>query len=205
MCARTYIWKTGVHTILKLSTNMFEPSAVLSSLKETTPIILGGVAIACGSILFSGNSFTEGLGLAEFRDLNRAGLGWAFVLSVSILCSHLVFQAFKLTKSLWIASQKKRKSNVLRAHKIAELSKLTPDEKGYLQPFIQAKVTSQKFPLDDGIRGSLEAKGIIYQASNMGNLVDGWAYNLQPWAKEHLEANPRLLDGGILRKRRSNW
>ena len=41
----------------------------------------------------------------------------------------------------------------------------------------------------------LEAKGITYRASNMGDMLRGFAFNLQPWAREHLEANPNLLDG----------
>lgn len=49
--------------------------------------------------------------------------------------------------------------------------------------------------MEDGIKGSLEAKGILYRASNMGDLVDGWAYNINLGRVEHLQSNPGVAWG----------
>jgi hypothetical protein len=186
---------------------MFEPfSAFLASLKDTTPVIFGGVAIACGVLLFGGSGFVEALDLIQFREENRALLGWGFLLSSSILLSQVLFKTAKFLQEKIQECRAARKKEALRAAQISQLSKLTPDEKAYLLPYVRDQKASQTFPLEDGIRGSLEAKGIIFQASQMGNLIDGWAYNLQPWAREHLESNMHLLDGAAAKKKRqSHW
>jgi len=44
----------------------------------------------------------------------------------------------------------------------------------------------------DGRVGGLEAEGIIFRSSNVGN-IESWAYNLQPWAWDYLSAHPELL------------
>lgn len=189
---------------IKMLMPMFELfSTLLASLKDTTPVVFAGVAIACGVLLFGGSGFVEALGLIQFREENRAHLGWGFVLSSSILLSQLLF---KTAKILQVKIQEYRDANGKEARlaaQISQLSKLTPDEKAYLLPYVRDQKASQTFPLDDGIRGSLEVKGIISQASEMGNLVDGWAYNLEPWARQHLESNMHLLDGAAVRKKRN--
>lgn len=45
----------------------------------------------------------------------------------------------------------------------------------------------------DGVVGGLEAQRILYRSSNVGDL-DEWAYNIQPWAWEHLKSSPGLLE-----------
>jgi hypothetical protein len=39
------------------------------------------------------------------------------------------------------------------------------------------------------------AKGILYQASSVGRMLTGMAYNIQPWPREYLSKNPHLLEG----------
>lgn len=48
---------------------------------------------------------------------------------------------------------------------------------------------------DDGRKAALESKHIIYLASQMGSVVYGFAYNLQPYALEFLNKN--LEEGNI--------
>lgn len=31
----------------------------------------------------------------------------------------------------------------------------------------------------------------------MGSVLEGFAYNLQPWARDYLNDNPQLLDGHV--------
>ena len=72
---------------------------------------------------------------------------------------------------------------------------LTPEEKGYLVSYIEGQQNTIYVGLDDGIMGGLTAKGITYRSSNMGDLLNGVAFNLQPWARSYLEENRYLLDG----------
>ncbi|RMH20024.1 MAG: hypothetical protein D6698_04935, partial [Gammaproteobacteria bacterium] len=75
------------------------------------------------------------------------------------------------------------------------LHKLTPEEKGYLVPYIEGQQNSVYVGMEDGVMSGLRAKGITYLAANMGDVLNGFAFNLQPWAREYLESNPHLLDG----------
>jgi hypothetical protein len=163
-------------------------SDLLSSIKQTSPVVFTGAAIACGIILFGQEKFLSQLGLLEFRDIYKSHIGATFIFSISLVSSQAVVALYKyIRKRLsWSLNSKRR---------IESLSKLTPDEKAYLVPFIHEQKTTQYFLMDDGVKGSLEAKNILHRASNMGDLVNGWPYILHPWAKEHLEMNPNLLDG----------
>ena len=55
--------------------------------------------------------------------------------------------------------------------------------------------SSGKIDYSDGRKAPLESKHIIYLASTMGNLLDGFSYNLQPYALEFLNKN--LAEGNI--------
>ena len=87
------------------------------------------------------------------------------------------------------------------------LDNLTPDEKTYLAPYVLEEVTSQVFELEDGIAGGLVAKNIIYRSSNLGNVLEGFPYNMQPWARDYLHQHLELLQGAAARpnQRDRHW
>jgi hypothetical protein len=170
-------------------------SGLLSSIKQTSPVIFTGLAIACATILFGSGDLITTIGLSEFREANKPYIGAGFVLSLSIVFAQAVTGIIGLIKSAFQKWKKsKNRQKAMEARK-AELVNLTPDEKAYLAPYVLGDVTTQYFLMEDGIKGSLEAQDILYRASNMGDMVRGWAYNIQPWAREHLQSNPELLDG----------
>ncbi len=167
---------------------------VLSSLRSISPAVFLGLAIATGTVLFIDEGLAVTLGVENLRQEYRGHLGLGLLVSLSILAS----------QSLWFVGEaiqearkrRKKKRNLRKKRELDELQlhKLTPDEKAYLLPFIYGENTMY-FKMEDGVAGGLEAKNIIYRSSNMGSLVRGWAYNLQPWAREYLEANSYLLEG----------
>ena len=55
--------------------------------------------------------------------------------------------------------------------------------------------SSGKIDYTDGRKTPLQRKHIIYLASRMGNLIEGFSYNLQPYALEFLNKN--LAEGNI--------
>tara|TARA_B100000676_G_C18020797_1_gene812477 strand:- start:32 stop:598 length:567 start_codon:yes stop_codon:yes gene_type:complete len=170
-------------------------SGFLASLKQTSPIIFAGLAIASGVLLFSGGSFVSEIGLVEFRDSNKAFIGACFLVSSSILMAQMGFQFFAFIKKRiesWLESGKRKK--IMEAKK-KDLVNLTPDEKAYLVPYILGELTTQYFLMEDGVKGSLEARGVLYRASSMGDMRNGWAYNVQSWARKYLMDNPGLLEG----------
>jgi superinfection exclusion protein B len=170
-------------------------TALLASLKQTSPAIFSGLAIACGIIIFGNSNFLETIGLLEFREENRSLMGGILVISLSILSSQLLVLMIQFAKSLIKKNQEQKKQKIRMAAMISGLENLTPDEKSYLSPFIFNQQASVNFLMEDGIKGSLVNKNILLQASNLGDMSSGWAYNLQPWAREHLKANTEFLDG----------
>jgi hypothetical protein len=181
-------------------------SGLLGSIKQTSPVIFTGLAIACGIILFGSGDLITTIGLTEFRDANKPYIGGCFVLSLSIVFVQAVTGIIGLVKSVFQKWKKEKDRKLLIKAKHAELARLTPDEKAYLVPYVLSQETTQYFLMEDGIKGSLETKGIIYRASNMGDAVTGWAYNIQPWAKGHLETNQNLLEGYTPNmQRHSRW
>ncbi|MDO6762967.1 super-infection exclusion protein B [Agarivorans sp. 1_MG-2023] len=170
-------------------------SGLLGSIKQTSPVIFTGLAIASGVILFGSGELITTIGLTEFREANKPYIGGCFVLSLSIVFSQAVAGIFGLMKYAFQKWKNEKDRKLLIKAKQKELAKLTPDEKAYLAPYVLGQKTTQYFLKEDGIKGSLETKGILYRASNMGDMVDGWAYNIQPWAKEYLETNQQLLEG----------
>ncbi|MFT6904811.1 MAG: hypothetical protein ACJAS1_001465 [Oleiphilaceae bacterium] len=179
-------------------------SGLLGSIKQTSPVIFTGLAIACGIILFGSGELITIIGLTEFREANKPYIGGCFVLSLSIVFAQAVTGIIGLIKSAFKKWKKGKDRMLLVKAKQAELAKLTPDEKAYLAPYVLGQETTQYFLMEDGIKGSLETKGILYRASNMGDMVTGWAYNIQPWAKEYLENNEHLLEGFTPNMQRHN-
>jgi hypothetical protein len=162
--------------------------SLLSAVKQTSPVILLGIAIASGTIIFGQDSFVAALGLTDARNNYRAHLGIAFVLSGSILVAQFIGGVFHFLKD------KRRAKRALKGlHET--LHSLTPDEKAYLAPFVLTQQNTVPFPIQDGIAGGLVAKNILYRASNVGDRMMRFHHNLQPWAREYLEGHPDLLEG----------
>jgi hypothetical protein len=175
---------------------MFETLAgFLSSLRQTSPIIFLGLCIASGSILFVGDDLAKTLGLSEFRDQNRGYLVAAFIITLSILIAQGIWGSGRFLESVVKKRWENRKLKQVIEDRKKCLHNLTPDEKAYLAPYVLRDENTQYFLIEDGIAGGLEAKGIIYQASIVGNMLDGFAYNIQPWAREYLKENSHLLLG----------
>jgi|TARA_B110000259_G_C13924982_1_gene366413 hypothetical protein len=145
---------------------------------------LVAIVSVLGLILFLPEEYTKTLAVDGFKNEYRVFLGPAFLLTLSF-CAARVFSFFM---------QGYRKKQALKRRK-ETLHSLTPEEKGYLIPYIEGKKNTVNVGMDDGVMAGLCSKDITYLAANMGDLLNGFAFNLQPWAREYLEKNPHLLDG----------
>ena len=72
------------------------------------------------------------------------------------------------------------------------LTTLTPGEKTVLVPYIRDQSTSVTYGLNDGAVRGLEAKGILYRVSSVSYGLR-FPFNMQPWAREILSAEPDPL------------
>jgi len=153
---------------------------------KLSPRALTGVALATGAFLLLTPKHLDYLGLTTLNTQVRPWVAVAFILSAALLIAHV---AFELASSL----RKKWMHRVLRKFRRAELHKLSPEEKVVLASYIRGDTKTLVLAPDSGVAGGLEASKIIYRASTIGSL-DGWAYNIQPWAREYLLEHPELLE-----------
>lgn len=75
------------------------------------------------------------------------------------------------------------------------LDSLTEDEKQILRFYIAEQTKSNVLRIDDGIVQGLVSTGIIYRAASVGNMLEGFSYNLSDFAWNYLSVYPHLLEG----------
>lgn len=163
---------------------MFDLGAVVTGLKLPTKTIVA-VCIATAILIFSDEITLRKLGLDDFVSSNRTYFGVAFVISLCLASTSFVFAISTIVRSwfnetIWIRQHKKR------------LHRLSPDEKEILMHYIGNQVRSQILPMQDGTVNGLVAEKIIFRSSNLGS-INGFAYNIQPWAWDYLNEHPDLL------------
>jgi len=157
---------------------------VTDYLKEIPIVFLITIICVLGLILFIPLETAKVLAVDKFRDNYRIFIGPIFLLTMSFLIGRILIFITR-----WYSKKRSLKL------KQKSLHRLTPEEKGYLIPYIRDKKNTIYVDIRDGIMNGLNAKGITYVASNVGDLFNGIAFNLQPWAREYIEKNPHLLDG----------
>ena len=134
-------------------------------------------------ILFLPEEVAKTLAIAEFRVSFSKFLGPAFLLTLSF-CVARIFMFFR--------EDYVQKQNLKIKQK--SLQQLTPEEKGYLVPYIIQQKNTIYVGVDDGIMSGLVLKRIAYRASNTGDVLRGFAFNLQPWARDYLNEKSHLSE-----------
>lgn len=163
-------------------------SSFLSIFTKLPSSWLVSFLIVIGIVLFSPSELANTLAVEEMREKYRIFLGPLFLVILFFLIANLFSLGW--AKFLQVTRLKKK----IRAAK-ENLEKLTSEEKGYLAVYIVDAKNTVYVGLEDGIISGLVGKGIVYRASNHFDLLNGCAFNLQPWAREHLEGNVGILEG----------
>lgn len=145
------------------------------------------VALATGFVLLAPESWISALGLHAVSNQLEPWIGAAFVLSSAMALVRAVAAV-----GGW--SRKKYRKRELRKQRIDRLHRLTPSEKKILRGYLKNRTRTQQLNVMDGDVRSLVNAGIIHQASALGELRTGWAFNIREWAWDYLHQNPELLD-----------
>lgn len=175
-------------------------TAIIEYFRKVPPAFLVAVLVTLGLVLFVPDMYAQTLAVETFRRQYRIFLGPAFLLVFAFVIARMYMYLVDLHAERR-ALKERRKT----------LHNLTPEEKAYLVKFIHEQVNSVYVGMDDGVMAGLRRKGVTYLATEVGSLVEGFAFNLQPWARAYLQDNPHLLDGcsgGPLTPRqrlRSRW
>ena len=73
------------------------------------------------------------------------------------------------------------------------MKNLTKAEKEILRDYIKGDTMTQAFECTDGAVLALEYEHIIYRASVLSQEFTDFPFNIQPWARQHLQRNPGLI------------
>lgn len=162
-----------------------EASKIVEWLK-LSPKQLTGLVLVTGSYLLLTQKQLAYFGLATLDTKIRAWVAVGFLASAGFL---LAYGSFELVSAV----RARRQRRARRAAQLAALHNLTPEEQAILAAYIRQNTKSIRLPIQSGVTNGLEDAGIIYRASDFGTMGTGFAYNIQPWAWEHLHAHPELL------------
>ena len=151
-----------------------------------TPKILLGIALFCFGGIITPDSLLSKVDLLNIREYSKQWLAILFGLSAALLISHTFFGLFPFIKGRfngWL---------IVHRGKI-RLNDLTHEEKKILSGYIEGNTMTQTYDCTDGSVLALENGYIIYRASELSKGLTNFPYNIQPWARQHLNKNPQLL------------
>lgn len=157
-------------------------------LKELFAIIF----ITALIITFVPNSWAQRMKIDTFRNTYQT------YISLCIIC---ISAYYVLCGAGWIKNFIWRKTHNWKKTAIKYMQEsMSPEEMWLLIDTFYDERNNRfsscgKIDYADGRKAPLESKHIIYLASQMGNLLDGFSYNLQPYALEFL--NKKLKEGNI--------
>ncbi|HEX9732949.1 MAG TPA: superinfection exclusion B family protein [Thermoanaerobaculia bacterium] len=153
---------------------------------KLSPRALTGVALATGVFLFLGPKHLDYFGLTSLNAQMRPWIAVAFILSSALLLAHVAFELCTIAHKRW-------QRRVLRKYRQAQLHNLSPDEKAVLAAYIFGDTKTINLNPQSGVAGGLEDAKIISRSSAIGSRMSGFAYNIQPWARDYLREHPELL------------
>ena len=125
--------------------------------------------------------------MANFVAAYRSWIGVVFLVTGSILATHAALVPWGGIRG-WLMNLRATRTRRERLHD------LTPDETRILVRYIEGNTRTQNLDIKSGVVSGLEEAGIIYRAADMGDLMRGFAYNIQPWAREYLMRHRSLLE-----------
>lgn len=145
------------------------------------------VIFGCSILLFGSDNFLKKLGLFGIKDLYETFISIFFIISVSILGARFCNAIFQ-----WVRKRIIWNKNLRRMQE--RLHNLTFEEKKILRVYIYGNTRTQVLLVQDGIVQGLVSENILYRSANLGTMMGGFAFNIQPWARDYLQANKKLLE-----------
>lgn len=155
---------------------------------KLAPRYLIATGLMASILIFSGKEYLEKFGVAEFANENKVWLGLTIIVSASLSVVSFLADAIKFV------ILKYRKIELEKAIK-KRLHLLTEDEKQILRYYIGKNTRANTLRLEDGVVQGLAAEGVIYRSASMGNVLEGFAYNISDVAWNYLHENIELLEG----------
>ncbi|NVJ14209.1 MULTISPECIES: super-infection exclusion protein B [Myxococcus] len=161
-----------------------DPAKWWQFLRESlsAPKVWGFVLLVSCPALLLPQPAAELLGVAGLREEFRPWLGVAaFVATAALLVN--------MGSGIVAWWQRRQRSYRLRMG----LFELSPTEKVLLSGYLRQRTNTRYFHLNNGIAAGLVGKKILFLASANGDLINGFPFNIQPWAWRDLNECPEVL------------
>jgi len=155
---------------------------------KIAPRYLVAVAIICGTLLFTPETFQQSLGVTSFVDSYRQWIGLALVSSLGIWLVAIITLVFSWISRL-LSERNQRKKIIKR------LENLTEPEKQILRYYFAKNTRGNKLRMENGNVQALVHAGIIFHSSSMGSLLEGFAHNITDFAWDYIQKNSHVLQG----------
>jgi hypothetical protein len=155
---------------------------------KLAPRYLAAIGLFCGFLLLVPASIANGLGVHDFTQSYRTWLGIALIATLSLLAVNGCVTVCDV-----IRNRMRRATAYQR--KLTRLHGLTEEEKQILRYYIAKQSKTNVLRIDDGIVNGLRADGIIHLAARQGDIVEGFAHNIDEAAWEYLNEHEELLEG----------
>ncbi len=143
--------------------------------------------IASSLLLFTPDDILDDLALLKVRDDYGVWAGFTFLSGASVLGAQVAGWGFKTLRD---AVRGWRQLRTLRGR----LHSLSESERRILRGYIDEGSRTQYFELSDGVVRELERFQILWRPSELSQAFTSFAFNIQPWAWDHLQEHPELLE-----------
>jgi hypothetical protein len=165
-----------------------EAAKLIIEVLKLAPRFIVALGIAAGLLLFATDAFLKRIGLSESIQKYRFVLGLTLVISAALLVVYILLFVLGIIKRWW------RKRN-WEVRVIKRLQNLTEDEKQILRYFLAHNTRATMLRFDDGVVHGLAHAHIIYQSGSVGNVFEGFPYNITDLAWDYIHVNPAVLRG----------
>lgn len=168
-------------------------SEIISKIKDwvslgVVPVI--GILILSSLLIFLPEQAINTIGLKNISEEYKLHVGLLFLFSISFFAAYCLNGLWKVFLGVWL--HEKGKIFFLKR----EAKNLTFEEKQILKIFIENKTRSANFSMKNGVVLGLQQRGFIVRAGNLGTDSHSMSFpfSIQPWAWQHLNNNPELLE-----------
>jgi hypothetical protein len=165
-----------------------EAAKIFLEFLKLAPRYLIALGVMAAVLLFTSEKFLKLIGVFEFAQDNRSILGLILVVTVSLFAVSIVAEGIFFIKGWWL-------KRVFCRRVIDRLNSLNEDEKQILRFYIGKQTRANVLRYDDGIVQGLVSDGIIYQSTSIGNMIEGFAYNINDFTWDYLNVHQHLLNG----------
>ena len=149
--------------------------------------LTGVVCVFSSALVFLPDSLLQKTGLIEIRNDNLVWIGLTLFVSASFFIAQLIEISAKGVSSVYRDRQQRKNFK-------AVIEEITPQEKQFLKEYIESGETSVSVELSHPIVSSLVARKIMVRTSSLSGYGGSFPHTLQPWARNIIIENMRLLD-----------